>query len=86
MVLTLIPDISTPEFPGIFPGEVGYIGPHPDTRLHPHMRLNETMTSMPTVRPGDMVFWHSVRFSSPYLTILTDYGDGGTGRGSRGRA
>lgn len=51
-------DTSTPEFPGVFPVEIGYAGPRPNTALHPHLRLDGAMTSMPTVRPGDMVFWH----------------------------
>ncbi|KAJ7656448.1 hypothetical protein DFH06DRAFT_471627 [Mycena polygramma] len=25
---------------------------------HPHLRLNETMVSMPRVEPGDQVYWH----------------------------
>ncbi|KAG9316065.1 hypothetical protein JVU11DRAFT_3732 [Chiua virens] len=36
-------DISKPDFPGIFPVGSG---------------LEETMTSIPKVNPGDMVFWH----------------------------
>jgi hypothetical protein len=28
--------------------------------LHPHLRLDKTMTSVPKVNPGDMVFWHCV--------------------------
>ncbi|EPQ32237.1 uncharacterized protein PFL1_00434 [Pseudozyma flocculosa PF-1] len=27
-------------------------------RTHPHLRLDETMTSIPQVEPGDMVLWH----------------------------
>jgi hypothetical protein len=26
--------------------------------LHPHLELSTSMVSIPTVRPGDMVFWH----------------------------
>ncbi|KAJ7082858.1 hypothetical protein B0H15DRAFT_851751 [Mycena belliarum] len=51
-------DISTPEFPGIFERDNGFGGPHPTTELHPHMLLDETMTSVPDVNPGDTVFWH----------------------------
>ncbi|KAJ7220279.1 hypothetical protein GGX14DRAFT_434027, partial [Mycena pura] len=53
-------DISTPDFPGIFQidSEGGFVGPHPTTKLHPHMLLDTTMTSVPEVSPGDTVFWH----------------------------
>ncbi|KAI9566894.1 hypothetical protein HD554DRAFT_2024990 [Boletus coccyginus] len=51
-------DISTPDFPGIYPMDGGYIGPGPTPALHPHLELEETMTSVPKVVPGDMVFWH----------------------------
>ncbi|KAJ8692194.1 hypothetical protein PTI98_009529 [Pleurotus ostreatus] len=51
-------DISTPEFPGIFPRDGGFAGPRPTPALHPHLRLDQTMTSVPAVKPGDMVFWH----------------------------
>ncbi|THH13880.1 hypothetical protein EW146_g6392 [Bondarzewia mesenterica] len=51
-------DISTPDFPGIYKHDVGFIGPRPTTESHPHMKLDETMTSVPKVYPGDMVFWH----------------------------
>jgi len=27
--------------------------------LHPHLRLDECMISVPKVNPGDTVFWHS---------------------------
>ena len=51
-------DISTPDFPGIFAVEKGFFGPRLTHESHPHMRLEESMISVPTVRPGDMVFWH----------------------------
>ncbi|KAG6914834.1 hypothetical protein DXG01_015055 [Tephrocybe rancida] len=51
-------DISTPEFPGIFPRDGGYYGPRPTPALHPHLELEKTMTSVPKVYPGDTVFWH----------------------------
>jgi len=51
-------DISEPSFPGIVPRETGFHGPRPTPELHPHLRLDETMTSVPKVNPGDMVFWH----------------------------
>lgn len=53
-----VPDISTPDFPGIFAGDKGFFGPRLTHASHPHMRLEESMTSVPTVSPGDMVFWH----------------------------
>jgi len=51
-------DISSPCFPGIYPHGRGYAGPRPTTTLHPHLKLEKTMTSVPKVNPGDMVFWH----------------------------
>ena len=57
-VTRAIPDISTPHFPGIYEGGGGYSGPRPNPYTHPHLRLEETMTSVPKVNPGDMVFWH----------------------------
>jgi len=51
-------DLSTPDFPGIYPKDGGYEGPHPTPELHPHLRLNECMVSVPKVNPGDTVFWH----------------------------
>ncbi|KAF9460316.1 hypothetical protein BDZ94DRAFT_934615 [Collybia nuda] len=51
-------DISSPDFPGIHPLDGGYIGPRPTPALHPHLRLETTMTSVPKMRPGDAVFWH----------------------------
>lgn len=56
--LPSVPDISTPDFPGIFAGDKGFFGPRLTHASHPHMRLEESMTSVPTVSPGDMVFWH----------------------------
>ena len=65
--------MSTPDFPGIFPRDNGFGGPHPSTELHPvcylvgvqakthkiqHLLLDATMTSVPAVNPGDAVFWH----------------------------
>jgi hypothetical protein len=57
----MVLDISTPDFPGIQPIDNGWVGPRPTPDLHPHLKLNETMTSVPKVKPGDMVFWHCVR-------------------------
>lgn len=51
-------DISTPDFPGILVLADGFSGPRPTPELHPHLRLEKTMTSVPKVNPGDMVFWH----------------------------
>ncbi|PPQ79097.1 hypothetical protein CVT25_002890 [Psilocybe cyanescens] len=51
-------DLSTPDFPGIIPRDGGYAGPRPTPELYPNMRLNEAMTSVPRVYPGDTVFWH----------------------------
>lgn len=50
--------------------EDGFSGPRPTPQQHPHLRLEQTMTSVPKVNPGDMVFWHCVCFpSSPCRDI-----------------
>lgn len=51
-------DISDPQFHGIWPRDGGFAGPRPTPVLHPHLQLETTMTSVPKVHPGDMVFWH----------------------------
>ncbi|KAH9902605.1 DUF1479-domain-containing protein [Cubamyces lactineus] len=51
-------DISNPDFPGIYSLGQAFTGPRPNTNSHPHLRLDETMVSVPKVYPGDMVFWH----------------------------
>ncbi|TFK91415.1 DUF1479-domain-containing protein [Polyporus arcularius HHB13444] len=51
-------DISNPDFPGIYSFGEAFIGPRPNTATHPHLKLDETMVSVPKVYPGDMVFWH----------------------------
>ncbi|THH30269.1 hypothetical protein EUX98_g3936 [Antrodiella citrinella] len=51
-------DISDPDFPGIYSIGKGFAGPRPNAETHPHMKLNDTMVSVPKVYPGDMVFWH----------------------------
>ena len=55
-------DITNSEFPGIYSMSdgKGYAGPRPNTDSHPHFNLDKTMTPIPHVSPGDMVFWHSV--------------------------
>ncbi|KIY65448.1 DUF1479-domain-containing protein [Cylindrobasidium torrendii FP15055 ss-10] len=51
-------DISSPDFAGLTKTVGGWHGPRPTPELHPHMRLEEAMTSMPAVNPGDTVWWH----------------------------
>jgi len=51
-------DTSHPDFPGIYSQGPGFTGPRPNTSSHPHLRLDDTMVSVPKVYPGDMVFWH----------------------------
>ncbi|KAF8622853.1 hypothetical protein AX15_006697 [Amanita polypyramis BW_CC] len=51
-------DTSSSDFPGILYSGKGYEGPKPTPELHPHLRLKQTMTSVPKVYPGDAVFWH----------------------------
>ncbi|KAG9225114.1 hypothetical protein CCMSSC00406_0007475 [Pleurotus cornucopiae] len=50
-------DIESPEFPGIIDLDGGYYQ-RPTTKAHPHLRLEQTLTSAPAVKPGDAVFWH----------------------------
>ena len=67
-------DISNPDFPGIYSWQGAFIGPRPNTKTHPHLKLDETMVSVPKVYPGDMVFWHCVRISEPLQdTGMTDH-------------
>ncbi|KAK0206201.1 hypothetical protein DFS33DRAFT_1256512 [Desarmillaria ectypa] len=51
-------DVSSADFPGLFPRDGGWSGPLPTPELHPNLLLEETMTSVPKVYPGDAVFWH----------------------------
>ncbi|KAM5544876.1 hypothetical protein V8D89_001774 [Ganoderma adspersum] len=51
-------DTASPEFHGIYSHRGGFVGPRPNPKTHPHLRLEQTMVSMPKVYPGDMVFWH----------------------------
>ncbi|KAF9532701.1 DUF1479-domain-containing protein [Crepidotus variabilis] len=51
-------DLSTSEFHGISPRDGGFLGPRPTPESHPNMRLEDTMVSVPKVKPGDAVFWH----------------------------
>lgn len=55
-------DVSDPDFPGIYSMGPALIGPKLDPSTHPHLRLEQAMVSVPKVQPGDMVFWHCVRF------------------------
>ncbi|KAG8904712.1 hypothetical protein FRB99_001298 [Tulasnella sp. 403] len=52
-------DTSYPEIPGIsiFP-DGHFTGLGPTDEMHPHLRLESAIVSMPRVQPGDMVFWH----------------------------
>ncbi|PIL29830.1 hypothetical protein GSI_08037 [Ganoderma sinense ZZ0214-1] len=52
-------DSMSPDFHGIYSYGKAFVGPRPNTKTHPHLRLDETMVSVPKVYPGDMVFWHS---------------------------
>ena len=65
-------DINNSDFPGIYAMSdgKGYAGPRPNMESHPHLKLDKTMTPIPHVSPGDMVFWHSVR---AYVFLGTHY-------------
>lgn len=56
--LSSLSDLSNPHFPGIHARDGGYIGPRPTPELHPNMRLETSVVSIPKVNPGDAVFWH----------------------------
>ncbi|GAA6008226.1 hypothetical protein JCM10207_000045 [Rhodosporidiobolus poonsookiae] len=43
----------------IFPGSVKGKGQELSAQTHPHLRLPETMTSVPRVVPGTQVYWHT---------------------------
>jgi len=45
-------DLSSTTFPGAAFGK----GLEPSEKLHPHLRLDKTMVSIPTVEPGDQVY------------------------------
>ena len=51
-------DISTTDFPGTELDNGNYAGLRPTSELHPHLRLDECMVSVPKVNPGDAVYWH----------------------------
>jgi len=42
-------------FPGCEPGRGQFF---PTEKYHPHLRLQDTMVSIPPINPGDFVFWH----------------------------
>ncbi|KAI9455819.1 hypothetical protein HD554DRAFT_2146979 [Boletus coccyginus] len=42
------------EFPGSVPGKTQEL----NEVTHPHLRLAETMVSIPRIEPGDQVYWH----------------------------
>ncbi|RPA93302.1 DUF1479-domain-containing protein [Choiromyces venosus 120613-1] len=45
---------TTPHFPNSFQGA----SQEYNNTTHPHLRLDETMTHVPRIAPGDYVFWH----------------------------
>ncbi|KAG1788641.1 DUF1479-domain-containing protein [Suillus plorans] len=47
-------DLESSSFPGSIPGK----GQELNEETHPHLRLGETMTSIPEIQPGDQVYWH----------------------------
>jgi len=51
-------DVSHPDFPGMLSGGGYFIAQLFDDESHPHLKVSESMISVPHVKPGDMVFWH----------------------------
>ncbi|KAG6816961.1 hypothetical protein H0H87_001275 [Tephrocybe sp. NHM501043] len=47
-------DLNNPEFPGSLLGGKQFL----TTKTHPHLKLDKTMVGIPTVNPGDQVYWH----------------------------
>ncbi|KAG1731838.1 DUF1479-domain-containing protein [Suillus paluster] len=47
-------DLDSNSFPGSVLGKTQEF----NEETHPHLRLGETMTSIPEVQPGDQVYWH----------------------------
>lgn len=48
-------DLESTAFPGSAPGKGQELSPE----THPHLDLLNTMVSVPTVKPGDQVYWHT---------------------------
>ncbi|KAF9461838.1 hypothetical protein BDZ94DRAFT_1262752 [Collybia nuda] len=48
------PDLEGPAFPGSALAKAQEL----NEATHPHLRLGETMVSIPRVEPGDQVYWH----------------------------
>ncbi|KAF8161499.1 hypothetical protein B0H34DRAFT_654175 [Crassisporium funariophilum] len=47
-------DLESSAFPGSSIGKTQEL----NEKTHPHLKLGQTMVSMPKVEPGDQVFWH----------------------------
>ncbi|KAI0629478.1 DUF1479-domain-containing protein [Trametes polyzona] len=48
-------DLDDPTFPGSTPGKTQAVTP----ATHPHLRIEQTIVSIPRVEPGDQVYWHT---------------------------
>jgi hypothetical protein len=60
-------DLESSSFPGSVPGK----GQELNEETHPHLRLDQTMTSIPEIQPGDQVYcmWF-LTFSLHLLTVF----------------
>ncbi|KAH7883473.1 hypothetical protein F5I97DRAFT_1982147 [Phlebopus sp. FC_14] len=47
-------NLDGPEFPGSVPGKTQEL----NEGTHPHLRLEQTLVSVPEINPGDQVYWH----------------------------
>lgn len=48
-------DDSQPTFPGSTPGRTQF---RPTDEFHPHLMMDKSLVGIPSVKPGDYVFWH----------------------------
>lgn len=58
-------------FPGTFRGRSQLASPE----SHPHLRLKECMVNIPTMYPGDTVWWHTDVKPLPPTTLHTLHKD-----------
>ena len=60
-------DLESTSFPGSAPGK----GQELSSASHPHLDLSNAMVSVPTVNPGDQVYWHTDVIVSQISYVLS---------------